>query len=484
MTSRVGAERGLTAYRVAVPIPETNSFHLAGGRPILIASNRGPVSFRLIDGEPVAGRGGGGLIAGLGSLGRSGTEVRWLAAALTEGDRAVARSGPVLADGFMVHLLEFNPEQHRLAYDIISNGTLWFLHHGLFDPTRTPSFVANWRDAWVAYREFNQAFADQLASIAETEAVVLVQDYHLSLLGAMLRISRPDLQTVHFHHTPFAGPDELAMMPAPQRQELLDGLAGFDARGFHTSVWAARYESCVATFGTGVETATFVAPLTVDAQELRDRSQQRDVATAALRLSEAIGDRRFVVRVDRIELSKNLLRGFEAYEELLETHPEHRGRVVFGAFCYPSREGVPEYVRYRIEAEAIVGRINTRFGTDGWTPILWETDDDYPRSLAALRLAEVLVVNPIRDGLNLVAKEGPLLSERSVRLVLSEHAGSVCELGEWAAVINPFDVSATAAAIHYALAMTAEERSAHFEPLAAAIETTTPEDWLRAQIGR
>lgn len=477
------SQRGSTAYRVAVSITESG-LPPHDRRPIVIASNRGPVTFRVADGAPVAGRGGGGLVAGLGSLGRTDEPVSWLAVAMSDGDRLVARAGPVEAEGFSVHLLELDDEQHRLAYDVISNGTLWFLHHGLFDPTRTPSFDADWRAAWAAYRAVNQRFADRLSTLAPDGATVLVQDYHLSLVGAMLRSTRPDLRTVHFHHTPFAGVDELAMVPIVERHELLAGLCGFDACGFHTDVWAARFTACVAADPSLAIPDVFAAPLNVHAAALRERAAADDVEVAVERLRSAIGDRRFMVRVDRIELSKNLLRGFEAYEELLEAHPEHRGAVIFGAFCYPSREGVPEYARYRREAEAMVNRINDAFGTADWTPVLWETHDDYPRSLAALRLAEVLIVNPIRDGLNLVAKEGPLVNDRSVRLVLSEHAGSVRTLGDWAQVINPFDVSATADAMHDALTLSADQRSAHFERLVAAIETTTPEDWLRAQIGR
>jgi trehalose 6-phosphate synthase len=199
-------------------------------------------------------------------------------------------------------------------------------------------------------------------------------------------------------------------------------------------------------------------------------------------LAETVGDRRLVVRVDRIEPSKNLLRGFHAFDLLLREHPEWRGRVVFAAFVYPSREVLPEYLAYRQETEALAAYVNATWGTSDWTPILLDTTDDFPRSVAGLRRYDVLLVNPVRDGLNLVAKEGPVVNERDGVLVLSREAGVFEELGDDALVINPFDVAATADALHAALTMPAEQRRSRLAGLQAAARRRGPGDWFDDQI--
>jgi len=434
------------------------------------------VSFAFDDGEVVERRGGGGLVAGLGSLG-DGSGTAWIAAALTDADRAVAAEGEREAAGFRLTLLDVDPGSHRLAYDVVSNETLWFLHHGLFDPVRTPVFDDGWRQAWDAYRTVNEQFAKAAAEVAPDGAVVLVQDYHLSLVGRQLRDLRPDLRTVHFHHTPFCSSDEARVLPADVRRELVEGLAGFDACGFHTSEWADRFRETVVDTGVRAP-STFVAPLSVDADALVERASELDVASQAKRLRTLVGDRRFLVRVDRIELSKNLLRGFAAFDQLLRRHPELATTVVFGAFCYPSRQGVPEYGRYHDEVVTAVERLVARWGP----VVIWEDDDDYPRSLAALRLADVVLVNPIRDGLNLVAKEATLVNETWPSIVLSERAGVAAELGQHCDLVNPFDIGATASAIEAGLSRSRAERERQGRARLAVARRRQPSQWLDEQL--
>jgi trehalose 6-phosphate synthase len=203
---------------------------------------------------------------------------------------------------------------------------------------------------------------------------------------------------------------------------------------------------------------------------------------AGVDLDDLVGDRQFIVRVDRIELSKNLLRGFQAFDQLLTDHPEWREQVVLGAFVYPSREALPEYLAYRQEADALVAAINERWATPAWTPVVADANDDYPRSVAALGRADVLLVNPIRDGLNLVAKEGPLLNQRDAALVLSSEAGAAEELSEAALIINPFDVGATAGALHAALSMEPAERARRAALLRHLAGRHSPATWLAGQL--
>ena len=449
--------------------------------PIVIVSNRGPVSFHVgDDGEPVARRGSGGLVTGLSVLGDRG-DCRWVAAAFTDGDRLVAARGETDAAGFGLRLLDFEPQVWRNHYDVVSNETLWFLHHGLFDVPIEPAFDDRWRQAWIDHRRVNLAFAEAVADAAPTGAVVLAQDYHLTLLGRLLRERRPDLRTIHFHHTPFCSPDEIAMLPDDIADELLDGLAGYDALGFHTPMWASRYEA-VASFVGAPQPRRFVAPLGVDAVDISAAAAAPACEREVVRLTELVGDRRFIARVDRIELSKNLLRGFDAYELLLEREPAWRERVVFGAFVYPSREGVPAYARYRQQVEQRVEAINQKWATSGWTPIALETDDDFPRSLAALRINDVLMVNPVRDGLNLVAKEGPIVNDRFGGLVLSNRAGASHELGDCCDLVNPFDVSATASALGAALSRDEESRTALATRRREVALARNPQQWLHDQL--
>lgn len=447
----------------------------------MIVSNRGPLSFSLgADGDLVAKRGAGGLVSGLAPL-VTDTDAVWIAAAISDGDREAASRGVVDAEGFRVRLLEIDPDVYRAAYDVVCNATLWFLHHNLYELARRPRFDTRFREAWESYREVNRAFADVIAESAPEGAAVLVQDYHLALVALFLADRRPDLRLVHFSHTPFANPDSWRVLPLDLGRELLAGMAAHHACGFHSPRWADCFTACCAE-QLGQEPTTFVAPLAPDAADI-GRVAAGDACAAALtELDATVGDRALLVRVDRIELSKNILRGFQAFDDLLERYPEWRERVVFGAFVYPSREGLPEYLAYRQEVEATVRRINERWATPGWTPILFDPSDDFPRSVAALRRADVFLINPIRDGLNLVAEEGPLVNDRDAILLLSPEAGVWDQLVGAARPVHPYDISGTADALVAALTATPEERAAEAGELRRRAAARTPEDWLADQL--
>ena len=405
-----------------------------------------------------------------------------IAAAITDGDRVAAEAGVVEHDGFRVRLLALDPETYRLAYDLVSNEVLWFAHHGLWDRTSEPAFDRSWAPAWEAYRQVNDAFAEAVAEVAPEGAIVLVQDYHLCLVAGRLAELRPDLRCVHFSHTPFAPPAWLAPLPGSAAVELLRGMAAHVACGFHTTRWAADFEASVHALADGPLPRTFVSPLASDPDDIRGVAAGDECAASLRDLEELAGDRQVIGRVDRIELSKNLVRGFLAYDDLLERHPEHRGRVVFVAGAYASRTGVAAYGRYRSEVHRVVDEVNERWATPDWTPIVLDVDDDHPRSVALLRRADVLLVNPIRDGLNLVASEGALVNERDAVLLLSPEAGAWERLHEPTIEAPPFDVAGTSDALHVALTMPAEERRERFARLRALAEARTPAHWLADQL--
>ena len=452
------------------------------GHPeLVIVSNRGPLSFSIgPDGRPVPRRGAGGLVSSLGPAVAS-TGATWVAAALSDADRLAADRGIVEAEGFRLRSLVIEPAAYRRYYDTIANSTLWFLHHNLFDLPRRPRIDRRWREAWATFGDVYRAFAEAVADEAPEDGTVLVHDYHLPLVGARLAELRPDVRAVYFHHTPFADPATLRVLPDNAAAQLLAGMAAHVACGFHSARWARAFEACAKEV-IGAAPPTFVSPAAIDTTDLASVAASDECEAELAALDDRVADRRLIVRVDRIELSKNLLRGFLAFEALLESEPRWRERVVFAAHVYPSRDTLPEYLAYRSEVEALVERINNSWATPAWTPVLLDASDSFPASVAALRRYDVLLVNPVRDGLNLVAMEGPTVNERDGVLALSREAGSWDVLGNSALGVNPFDVAGTAEVLAEALAMAPEDRSGHAAALREAAGRRSPLDWLADQL--
>ncbi|WP_329399999.1 trehalose-6-phosphate synthase [Streptomyces melanogenes] len=448
---------------------------------VLVASNRGPVSYALAaDGTLTSRRGGGGLVSGLSAIGAEANAL-WVCSALGDGDREAVRRG-VGEPG--VRMLDIDAGTHADAYNGIANSVLWFVHHMLYQTPLEPVFDAEFRHQWGAYETYNRAFARALADEAAEGAPVVVQDYHLALVPGMLRELRPDLRIGHFSHTPWAPPEYFRMLPDDVAEQLLRGMLGADRLGFLTRRWADAFARCCADVlgGTG-STRIGVYGLGADAEFLRRRAHEPDVDERLGVLREQIGaGRKAIVRVDRTELSKNIVRGLLAYGQLLADHPEWRERVVHVAFAYPSRQDLAVYREYTAEVARVAEVINSTYGVDGWTPVLLHVEDDFARSLAAYRLADVALVNPIRDGMNLVAKEVPVVSEEGCVLVLSREAGAWEELREDAVSVNPYDVVGTAAALHEALSMGRAERAERTKRLAAAATALPPQQWFLAQL--
>ncbi|MFK4099834.1 trehalose-6-phosphate synthase [Streptomyces sp. NPDC019531] len=448
---------------------------------VLVASNRGPVSYEVgEDGSLNAKRGGGGLVSGLSAIGPDAGAL-WVCSALSDGDREAVRQ-EVGEDG--VRMLAIPAEVHADAYNGIANSVLWFVHHLLYQTPLEPAFDAEFRRQWASYETYNRAFAQALAEEAAEGAAVLVQDYHLCLVPGMLRELRPDLRIAHFSHTPWAPVDYFRMLPDDIASQVLRGMLGADRLGFLTRRWADAFTACCTEFAGGLgRTRIGVHGLGADADFLRERAHRPDVDERMAALREEIGEgRRTIVRVDRTELSKNIVRGLHAYRRLLESRPEWRERVVHVAFAYPSRQDLAVYRDYTAEVQRVADEINSAYGTPGWTPVVLHVKDDFARSLAAYRLADVALVNPIRDGMNLVAKEMPVVSEEGCVLVLSREAGAYEELGDDAIVVNPYDVEQTAAALHEALTTPAHERAERTKRLTAAATALPPAQWFLDQL--
>jgi trehalose 6-phosphate synthase len=480
-----------------------------------VASNRGPVSFSLgPEGELTARRGGGGMVSGLSSAlsaagATSGPGALWVCAAMSDADRAAAARGVAAGepDEVPVLMLDIPAATFEAAYNGIANSVLWFVHHLLYDTPNQPLFGQAFRAEWAAYTAYNEAFATALAEHVTKLGVgpepgddsggarVLIQDYHLALAPRQLRDLRPDARIAHFSHTPWAPPAYFRLLPDDVARDLLDGMLGADHLGFLARRWADGFLDCCAeVLGADVDraastvtwrgraTRVAVHPLGVDAGALRERAGRDDVRAHAAALRSQQGGRQLIVRVDRTELSKNIVRGFAAFAEFLAGHPEWHEKVTHLAFAYPSRSGVPEYQAYTESVRQTAEAVNARFATPGWQPIVVEVKDDYARSLAACSIADVLLINPIRDGMNLVAEEGPILSEHGCALVLSREAGAAALIGDHSLLVNPYDVSATAAALYEALVMPGAERRQRSAQIAAAAATVAPARWLDAQL--
>ncbi len=462
---------------------------------VVLVSNRGPVSFIPTgDGFDIK-RGAGGLAGALDPVARElGERAVWIASATSDHDRDVLRAGAgeALEEqlGYAVYLLDFEPSTYASYYDVVSNRMLWFAAHCLWDELGIKEFGEDELRAWTdAYEPVNARFAQAVLEIAEPDSLVLFQDYHLATAPADLRRARPRQTIFHFTHSSFCGPEGLERIPRPIPRNVIEGMLGADLLGFHVPAWCEGFISCCERIGASVDRKagcvdhdgrrTWVRPypIPIDAQELRERSSGDSARQWADRILGAV-DGPVVVRADRTEPSKNIIRGFEAFGRLLDRRDD-LGNARFVACLYPSRQSMPEYQRYAEEIEKMVAAINHRH--PGAIDLYMK--DDFDRTLGALLVYDALLVNPIMDGMNLVSKEGPSVNERNGVVVLSRGAGSFMELGENAVEIeDSVDVEATTRALEQALDMPQDERRRRALALRQQVDGTKPADWIEAQI--
>jgi len=462
---------------------------------IVVASNRGPVSFdRDASGTLTSQRGAGGLVTALSGV-FFRDETTWVAAAMSDGDRDVAQEGDEIdpESHQRVRFVVIPQERYDAYYNQMANRILWFLHHYLWDTARTPVFDETTEATWQEYVEANRSFAIALAEEGDRDPVYLIQDYHLALVPGFLRELRPDARIVHFTHTPFAGATYLRILPAHMRDAILRGMAGADVVGFQSRAWVESFLLSVrglpgcrvlrgGRFVIGDRVATARAfPVAVSAHSIRETATRPEVKQVRDEIKEWKGDAALLLRVDRFEPSKNILRGFLAYELFLRSHPSWRRRVKFLALLSPSREALPEYQAYGDDCLVEVERINKELSTEDWQPIEVRIQEDYGYAVGAYGLYDVLLVNPVYDGMNLVAMEGPLVNRHGA-LVLSRNAGAYGRLGKHAVTVNPFDIRETADAIRDALEMPEDERRRRGRGLSRTVQAHTPPQWLASQL--
>lgn len=484
---------------------DTTLADLLGDRALTIAANRGPVTFDVAeDGRVKFQRGTGGVVTALASLAQH-VEVTWIACARSEVDAAWHEGTlPLSGDAkIQVQFLAPDPAAYDGYYNVIANPLLWFLQHAMWDVSRAPVIDrATWR-AWEdGYQIVNRLFAEAIVGhvrASSRSTLVMLQDYHLYLTARyvrdLMRIrSRPTL--LHFIHVPWPGSTYWRMLPGTMRQAILDSLCAVDLLGFQTREDGLNFIRSCESFLPGASVnfkrgrvwyrnhATHVRdfPISIDVEALRQLAGSPEVAGYRSEIQSIAGGRQLIVRIDRIEPSKNVVRGFYAFEEMLELHPEHRNRVTFLALLVPSRLNVDEYQNYSDELMAAAGRVNARYGDSDWEPVRVLVGQNYPRAVAALQLYDVLLVNAIADGMNLVAKEGPVVNQRDGVLILSERTGARQQLEPGAIVIAPCDVYATGQALHQALVMSPEERQERAARLRWLIEREDITTWLCWQL--
>jgi len=482
---------------------------LLAERTLIVASNRGPVTFSMQDDGTFSSRkGSGGVVTAVAAIAQKSQPI-WVAAAMTDGDRARAEVARQTGEGlidtgqgdFRLRFVVPTPESYNQYYNVISNPLLWFLQHYLWDTPRSPDITAEtwaaWRDGYVAV---NRLFADEIlaaCSQCETAPLIMLQDYHLYLCPGFIRERQPDAILQHFVHIPWPDPDYWQLLPIEMRRAICEGMLGNDIVGFQTPAHARSFMyTCEANVpgasvdysngavlwqGRRIEVRAY--PISIDTAAVRRAAYSKEARTHDRYLPNHWNEFT-VLRVDRAEPSKNIVRGFQAFDRFLEANEEFQGRVNFVAITVPSRMDVEEYRDYLDDVSAVVGRINARYANveTGWQPIHLIMGENYARALAAMKWYDVLLVNSIIDGMNLVAKEGALLNERNGVLILSEGAGAVMQLGQDAIIIGPTDIEGTADAIKQALTMPLSERRRRAEGLRRAVETDDVASWFGRQL--
>ena len=483
---------------------------LLSRRSLIVASNRGPVEHYVApDGRPEARRGSGGIVTALNGLAQT-APFTWVASAMGEGDRLVAGSAgasreapyksPLPGHKIDLRYVVTPRRVYHKYYNVLCNPLLWFLQHYMWNPPYNPNVDAAVHDAWQSgYLPVNQAFADAVVAQArenDRPPLVIGHDYHLYLLPELVRRELPEALIHHFVHIPWPTPRYWQMIPSYITRRICDSLASANLVGFQTHQDRASFLDTVEEFVPDAKvdrerslihrenTATSVAvyPLSINVAEVQRIANSPRVLEYEEKLRELNGGASAIVRIDRAEPNKNVVRGFRAFELLLTRYPDLHGKVNFLAFLVPSRTHIRQYQRYMEEINQLVARINDKFGTEEWQPITTFMENNYTQAIAGMKLYDALLVNTIMEGMNLVAKEGPVVNTRDGALILSETSGAYRQLAEGALAVSPTDVEGTMAALHAAITMPPEERKRRAALLAEAVNREDINHWLCRQL--
>lgn len=475
---------------------------------LIIATNRGPVEFYLTQDKALKyRRGAGGMVTALIDAGNQ-MDVTWVAMAMTEGDRMAIKEAqqeggllksPLRGQDMQLRYVAVPKTAYRKHYEKISNQILWFLQHYLYNPTEDLSTNRRIQDAWqTGYAVANRAVAEAVCAEIEREdtvPVVMLHDYHLYLAPAIIRKRHPSVVMQQFVHIPWPDVRCWHFLPSNITQDIYSGLVGNDIIGFQTERDARNFlegartllDGAVVDFEEGAiwwqghRTQVRAYPISISVLEERRVVQSTAGKRAAEKIRPLLAEKT-IMRVDRIEPTKNILRGFQAYDQMLEEYPELLGKVTFLAFLVPSRQSLPVYQRYTADVMKIIEETNQKYATKDWSPIHAFCDNDRTRALAAMQYYDVLLVNPIIDGMNLVAKEGPVVNQTNGVLVLSRTAGAFQQLGKASIPTSPTDVAETSKALYKALTLSSEERRIKAVQARQNVERYDLNVWLTRQM--
>ena len=479
---------------------------ILGRRSLILASNRGPVEYHVnSQGRPEPRRGSGNIVTAFNVLAQA-IPFTWVSSAMGEGDRLVSENGagPNVKSPLPGHKINLRyvvtPRRvYHKYYNVLCNPLLWFLQHYMWNPPYNPNVDASVHNAWeTGYVPVNQAFAQRVieeARASEKPPVIISQDYHLYLMPEMVRQELPDAVIHHYVHIPWPNPRYWQMVPRYIAAQICSALCHADLVGFQTPQDRQSFLDSAEEFlpGAAVDrsrstvslgsrcTKVQVYPISINVEEVQRIAASPRAVDYENRLNPLRNDAT-IVRIDRAEPNKNVVRGFRAYDLLLSRHPELRGKVVFWAFLVPSRTHIRQYQRYMDEIQTLIDQVNRNHGTEDWQPILPFMENNYTQAIAGMKLYDVLLVNPIIDGMNLVAKEGPVVNDRDGVLVLSETSGAHHQLVDGALSVSPTDVEGTMQMLHQAITMAPGERRQRAELLSETVRRQDIHHWLTRQL--
>ncbi|MBE0428600.1 MAG: trehalose-6-phosphate synthase [Thermoleophilia bacterium] len=474
-------------------------------KELILVSNRGPFSYRRdARGELITQRGAGGLVTALLGV-ATACEITWIASAMTpeDSEMSLRMGGGRINVRHEDHQLGLrfvvtDPEVYNRFYNVIANPMIWFIQHYLWNLSVAPEIRINEFEAWeggyqVVNGEFAAAVIDELRQHVDEKPVVMFHDYHLYTCPELVRKEHPDVFLHQFVHIPWPQSDSWRVLPRHIRRAVIKGLLANDIVAFHTRRYVRNFLVCCeeildleidyrnsAVSYEGRDVWVRAYPISVDCADFERLAESAPVRREEGRIMD-LRREYLILRVDRMDLSKNIVRGFKAFDMFLDEHPEFRERITFLALLQPSREDIEEYVEYRQKIMRVVEIINTRHGTTNWMPIDVRMQDNFARSVAAYKQFDVLMVNAIYDGMNLIAKEAGLINRQNGVIILSENAGAHEELGDFCITVNPFDLESQSRAIHQALSMPEDDKNRMAGKIRDTVRNNDIHKWIETQ---
>ena len=475
-------------------------------RPLIVASNRGPVEHQMTpEGRPEARRGSGSVVTALSSLAQS-VEFTWVASAMGEGDRVISNTeepsrikSPLPGHKINLRYVVTPRRVYHKYYNVLCNPLLWFLQHYMWNPPYNPNVDASVHDAWNGgYIPVNQAFAKAIveeARSSKTAPVVIGHDYHLYLVPEYVRKELSGAIIQHFVHIPWPASRYWQIIPNYIARGICSALCATDLLGFQTPQDRRSFLDTVEEFLPDAEvdhgdwsvrwkgnlTKVKVYPISINVGEVQKIANSPRALEYETKLRPLCNEST-IVRIDRAEPNKNIVRGFRAFGLLLSRHPALRGKVSFLAFLVPSRTYMRQYQRYMDEIQQVVNQINNTYGDGVWKPIQIFIENNYTQAVAAMKLYDALLVNTLTEGMNLVAKEGPVVNSRDGVLVLSQSSGAYHQLAEGALGVSATDIEGTMEALHQAITMSPEDRKHRATLLVDSVNREDATHWISSQL--